>query len=67
MFLFVEDKYIPTNICGIICVITIFSLSSASGVDGGAGDRSSGDILSFKHSIKSGYSVLTASKPPKIK
>lgn len=50
--------------CGKISVITTFSLSIVSGLDGGGG-RSCSVLSSAGHSIKYGYSVLTAFKPPK--
>ncbi len=63
-----KKKYIPTNICGRISVITTFSLSIVSGLGGGGGRSESSLSLksSVRHSIKCGYSVFTASKPPKI-
>lgn len=57
---------LPTKICGIISVIETFSLSIASGVDGGGSLSSFLSRIEFVgHSINSGYSVLTASNPPK--
>lgn len=57
---------LPTKICGRISVIETFSLSIASGVDGGGSLSSFLSRIEFVgHSINSGYSVLTASNPPK--